>query len=455
MSLDRESRATASTPAHTRRRSLGLAGGVGLGLLGAACAPGDQGAQSQGKGALSDAPVTLQFVTRSGKTEDEINGILGDWYAAHPSWKVQVTRGVDQTKLNALAAADEKMDVLGWFQAARTVILLLNNLRPIDDYVKRDRYNVQQFSPKEVDLVGRHEGKLWALPYAYGGNATALFYNRNLFREAGLPEPPTDWSQAWTWEPFRETLRKLTRRSGSSTTQVGLTGIGDPITSLLVLSDGKWISDDWKKAQADNPETMQTFERYAELILKDGVMQGSPGTDLGSGNAFLNGKAAMHTICCGPLAFSRQLEPTGIDWAFAPMPKMKHASFDLQSVVLMLPRNGANPDHAWELSKYLIDDSRFGALEERMPAVLEDAPVWVREVYKDKPNVRAQVLADGVKTARPVDKIKYHPATQEMYDAVVQPALKEIWAGNQTVKSSFATLQSQLQTIIDRSPGAS
>ena len=137
------------------------------------------------------------------------------------------------------------------------------------------------------------------------------------------------------------------------------------------------------------------------------------------------------------------------------MPKMKHASFDLQSVVLMLPRNGANPDHAWELSKYLIDDSRFGALEERMPAVLEDAPVWVREVYKDKPNVRAQVLADGVKTARPVDKIKYHPATQEMYDAVVQPALKEIWAGNQTVKSSFATLQSQLQTIIDRSPGAS
>src|SRR5918995_2174057 len=218
MSLDRESRATASTPAHTRRRSLGLAGGVGLGLLGAACAPGDQGAQSQGKGALSDAPVTLQFVTRSGKTEDEINGILGDWYAAHPSWKVQVTRGVDQTKLNALAAADEKMDVLGWFQAARTVILLLNNLRPIDDYVRRDRYNVQQFSPKEVDLVGRHEGKLWALPYAYGGNATALFYNRNLFREAGLPEPPTDWSQAWTWEPFRETLRKLTRRSGSSTT---------------------------------------------------------------------------------------------------------------------------------------------------------------------------------------------------------------------------------------------
>ena len=28
--------------------------------------------------------------------------------------------------------------------------------------------------------VGRHDGKLWALPSAYGGNATALFYNRNL-----------------------------------------------------------------------------------------------------------------------------------------------------------------------------------------------------------------------------------------------------------------------------------
>jgi multiple sugar transport system substrate-binding protein len=422
--------------------------GAGASLLAACGAPE---AKPSNAGKLSEGPVIIQFVTRSGKTEDEINGMLTDWYAAHPNWKVQITRGVDQTKLNTFAAADEKMDVLGWFQAARTVILLLNILRPIDDYVKKDKYPVQQFSAKEVDLVGRYDGKLYALPYAYGGNATALFYNRSLLREAGVAEPPADWNHAWSWDQFREVLRKLTKRSGSSITQVGLTGIGDPITSLCVLSDAQWISDDYKKAMADKPETIETFQRYADLILKDGVMQNSPGADLGSGNAFLNGKAALHTICCGPLAFTRQLEPTGIDWAFAPMPKMKYTSLDFQSVVLMLPRSGQNPDHGWELTKYLIEGSRFGNLEERMPAVLEDAPIWTRENYKDKPNVRAQVLADGVKVARPVDKIKYHPATQEMYDTV-QPALRDIWAGKETVRATFGTLQQQLQAIIDRSP---
>jgi len=32
--------------------------------------------------------------------------------------------------------------------------------------------------------------------------------------------------------------------------------------------------------------------------------------------------------------------------------------------------------------------------------------------------LRSQVVADSVQVARPVDKIKYHPANQEMYDTV-------------------------------------
>ncbi|MGH2370085.1 MAG: extracellular solute-binding protein, partial [Chloroflexota bacterium] len=408
------------------------------------------GAGQQAGGSLADAPATIQFVTRSGKTEDEINGMLQEWNAAHPTWKVQVTRGVDQTKLSALTAAGEKMDVLGWFQAARTVILLLNNLRPIDDYVRRDRFPVQRYSAQEVELVGRYEGKLYALPYAYGGNATAVFYNRSLFREAGVAEPPADWNRAWTWDQLRDVLRKLTKRAGSTITQVGLTQIGDPITSLLVLSDGKWISDDYQKAMADRPETVEPFERYADLILKDGVLRASPGVDLGSGDPFINGKAAMHIICCGPLAYSNRLEGSGLDWGFAPMPKLKHTSPDFQSVIVALTTSGQYPEHGWELMKYLLEDSRFGNLEQRMPAVLEDASAWAKENYKDYPNARAQVLADGVKFARPVDKIKYHPGTKEMYD-LVQPALKDAWAGKQAVKAMMSTLQPQLQAIIDRS----
>jgi hypothetical protein len=48
-------------------------------------------------------------------------------------------------------------------------------LRPIGDYVKKDCFQVERYSAKEVDLVGRYEGKRYALPYAYVGNNTAVF----------------------------------------------------------------------------------------------------------------------------------------------------------------------------------------------------------------------------------------------------------------------------------------
>jgi multiple sugar transport system substrate-binding protein len=368
---------------------------------------------------------------------------------------VDVVQGVTDEKLAAHVAADDKMDALTYNYAARTMILAYNLLRPIDGFVSKDRYNVAKFSPKEVDLVGRHAGKLWALPYAYGGNATALFYNRNLFTEAGVPEPPADWNQAWAFDQFRDYARKLTRRSGSTLTQVAINGLSDApantVTSLGVLSDAKMISDDYKTALLDRPETVDVFQRYADLILKDLVTTTSPGADLGSGNAFLNGKQAMHVICCGPLTFVRQLKPTGIDWGFAPTPKMKYTSPDFQSVLTLMPRTGEHPDHGWELFKYLIEDARLGTLEERVPAVLEDAADWAKASFAEYPKARAQVLVDGIKVARPVDKIKYHPATTELY-ATAKPLLDGMFAGQQTVKQAFTTLQPQFQAILDRSP---
>jgi ABC-type glycerol-3-phosphate transport system substrate-binding protein len=68
----------------TRRHCLGFAGSAGLltGLL-AACSAPQAPAASQGPAA--DAPVTIHFATRSGKTEDDIKGILGEWQEAHPT----------------------------------------------------------------------------------------------------------------------------------------------------------------------------------------------------------------------------------------------------------------------------------------------------------------------------------------------------------------------------------
>lgn len=438
----------------TRRRQLGLGGGLAaLGALSLAACGG--GSAQSARSALSGAPATITFYKRGTLVEADVDLMMQEWYARHPTWKVELTQGKNTLEaLTPAIAGGEKIDLLGWYQTARGLILTTGIPRALDEYVRRDKYPVNRFSPKELDLVGKRDGKLFALFYAYGGNLTATFYNRALFKQSGIAEPPADWNKAWTWDQFRETLRSLTRKSGTTTTQVGITNYGDPITSLLVDSDAKWISDDYKKMQADSPELLQTLERWADIAAKDGSAMASQGVDLGTTNAeqaFMAGRAAMHTVCCGPANPAKKFTEAGIDWGFAPTPKMKYASPDFQSNIVLITKGGEHPDHSWELMKYLIEDNRWGAHEGRVPAFLDDAHTWAKETFKSAPASRLEVVADSVKVARPVDKIKYHPAGDELYK-VIQPVLAEIWQGKATVRASIPPLQPQLQALMDRTP---
>ena len=438
----------------TRRRVLrtALVAPLAPALL-AAC--GASSTTQSAQSTLSDAPVTVKFFKRGTLADADVELMLKDWYAKHPTWKVELTQGKNNLEaLTPFLAGGEKIDLLGWYQTVRGLILQTGIPKALDDYVRRDKYPVSRFSAKEVDLVGRSDGKLFALFYAYGGNLTATFYNRALFMQAGVPEPPTDWNKAWTWDEFRGALRKLTKKSGATTTQVGMTNYGDPITSLLVHSDAKWITDDYKKIQADSPEVLQTLERWADIVTKDGSAMDSQGVDLGTTNreqAFLTGRAAMHTVCCGPANPARKFTDAGMDWGFAPSPKMKYTSPDFQSNIVLVTKVGDRSDHAWELMKYLIEDNRWGAPEGRVPAFLDDAHKWAKETFKNTPNARPEVVADGLKFARPVDKIKYHPAGDALYK-VIQPVLTEIWQGKATVRAAISPLQSQLQALMEQTP---
>jgi multiple sugar transport system substrate-binding protein len=52
-------------------------------------------------------------------------------------------------------------------------------------------------------------GKLWAIPYT--ASVDAMYYNKTMLKEAGIPEPPTDWNDpGWTWDDLRAAAKTLT-----------------------------------------------------------------------------------------------------------------------------------------------------------------------------------------------------------------------------------------------------
>ena len=86
---------------------------------------------------------------------------------------------------------------------ARQLIESIDAVQPIDDLVRRDRFDLNRYNKEALEATGRYDGKLYTLTYAYGGDVAAVVYNKALFRGAGVPEPSSDWSKPWTWDEFR------------------------------------------------------------------------------------------------------------------------------------------------------------------------------------------------------------------------------------------------------------
>jgi len=72
-------------------------------------------------------------------------------------------------------------------------------------------FNEQKLRLNFVDVVANdflNQGKVWAAPLSV--DSLALYYNKDLFNEAGISNPPKNWNE------FREDAKLLTKRSASS-----------------------------------------------------------------------------------------------------------------------------------------------------------------------------------------------------------------------------------------------
>ena len=71
----------------------------------------------------------------------------------------------------------------------------------------------------------------------------------------------------------------------------------------------RWLTPDYKTVVCDSQQTIDAFTKFDDLLFKDRVTAQSPGANLGSGNAFLTGKAAVNMRLAARLNFA--LAPGG------------------------------------------------------------------------------------------------------------------------------------------------
>jgi multiple sugar transport system substrate-binding protein len=239
-------------------------------------------------------PGTLQVWVSWGDNPAQIQELFNKYGEAN-NVKVQVNAPVDLDKITAALSGSQPPDILVMGDTQQVPTWANEGLVfPLDEIIAASKIDTNDIFPAMLGQCA-YKDDHYCLPW--GTDTYALYWNKDLFEEAGLdPEKPPK-----SLEELAEYADKLTKvDANGEITQIGF--IPDFSWShhevFIPMFGGFWISDDGKKVQLDSPAVIdgikwqqQFYTKYGpEKVLK---FTSSLGDYNSAEHGFMSGKVAM------------------------------------------------------------------------------------------------------------------------------------------------------------------
>lgn len=371
---------------------------------------------------------------------------------------LQIGRDEYNEKLQTMATSGEMPDcgmvaedtVIGW---ARDGLL-----SDVDIYAGQDNLPLDY-------LAFKYNGKTVA--YSAANEVLALWYNKTMFDEAGIPYPPTTLDEAWTWDEFIEVAKKLTidangKHPGEAgfdknkTVQYGayVNQYTWQLEVWALSNGGSFFSPDGTSVVFDDA-AVEAMQKVFDLHLVENVAPLNDGTqDNGFASSLGAGNVAMCTEGQWATGF-RGAGFDGIDYGVAVLPYMKQkATIATGGPTGVFATTKYSEEAADFLRWYNSEENNIGTIlagwwmPTKMNWYTDEALLksWV-----DDCEFRAALPAEAYKTAivdvaLDTDVTKqtawyYTPNTYEVLVKTLQPALVEAINGSKTAKDVIAAVR--------------
>jgi multiple sugar transport system substrate-binding protein len=334
-----------------RRTVLKMAAGVGLAGVGSL-------GLARKTSAASD--VTLDIWTGFPEVNPFYQAVAAEYAKTHPNVKFTFfttsLREAEQ-KLSTAVPTGTGPDIfdigtnisVNFIEAG----LIEPNPPAIDEYLKSGAWN------KFVVDFCSINGKSYGLPL-WEGSKASMFYNKAMFRDAGIANPPS------TFEELVTTAQKLTKvdasgkmiRSGIS---LRLSGQGSGVTEkfryMLEGAGGAVVartpSGKWHNA-FDNDKGRAALQFYVDAVQKYKIDDPKVQHDA---DAFASGSTAMLFREAWVIGTIQEKNPT-LEYGTAPIPKWTASSSNrmlLQPWAVYVNGKSNNKDAAWDFLQFLTN----------------------------------------------------------------------------------------------------
>jgi multiple sugar transport system substrate-binding protein len=386
---------------------------------------------------------------------EEVTIVFSDWHLAEPHWEKALNEAMTifekehpgitvdmrvvsyaekETKYTTEIEAGKGPDVFHLHAYSVKSFLEKGYARDLTSFIEREGPGFTDVWYSQTLEIMRKEGRFYALPGDF--MSMVLFYNTELFREAGLdPDSPPG-----TWKQFLDYAKKLTRdRDGDGkidTWGFGTIGAISPgfelrFTPVLFSHGGQYLTDDHSCSMLHTPAAREAFTFFTSLVFKHkvvppGVTSQNPGSVR---QQMANERVAM-LLGSGwtpPIVDTNNPDLNALEvLRAAPVPVKegyggKYTTTAWLSAWLMNP-NTDHPEASWQLMKFItsremeqkwFDDARV--LSSRQDVSGEYAPL-----LEDK---FAQVIAGQLAHSMFVPQVKEWPQVIEAVNTAAQEAM--------------------------------
>jgi multiple sugar transport system substrate-binding protein len=449
----------------SRRRFLQMSASTvtALGALSlAGCAPALPGAQPAGSGSGAAAPATetatLNFVV------DTINEghvqVRNEWSQKFSEQHEGITvnhqpvPGQDyNTRIQTLFAAGTPPDVYRYLQEITPIVTVVEknlHLR-LDDYVERDNYDLSDFRPDAVGLYA-WDGGLYALPRDYGNQN--LFYNLDLFEEAGLEPPSADWENTdYTFDVFLEQTQQLTKRSGNRTEQWGfLVNRGwRPWASWVYSNGGVAVNRDDRGMATEialtEPNAVEAMQFLQDLMYTHEIApRPDLESELGGFDLFASGRVAI--MLTNPSAVNQFRTIEAFNWDVGALPIGNGDRRGTGGGGTGWAGTAATqiPDAVWEFLAFIsspeaeLDEVRVGATTPSRVSVV------MSEAFLD-PNKPPKNAIGFAQAQEYVVRDPVHVNWPEIFQRILVPNMDRLWSGSASAQEVAEAIKSEADPL--------
>ena len=300
-----------------------------------------------------------------------------------------------------------------------------NVLEPLEAPLNDSKeFEPDGFYPQAMEAF-RFRGRQLCLPQNI--SSLVVYYNKDLFADAGLSAPP----EGWTWDDMLKMAADLTKDldGDNQFDQHGL-GVEPSIIRVapFVWSNGGEVVDDEDnptRFALDSPEAIEALQAFFDLTAH-GVMpreEEIEAEDLET--RFQNGRLGMFMSSRRDTPVFRTI--TDFDWDVAALPQHKEPASILHSDAYCMTSASKNKSAAWRFVEFALGPqgapitARAGRT---VPSLIEVAE---SEAFLDpgaKP-ASSQIFLDTIPIIRRVPNISTWPEIEDAVDALLEQGLFE------------------------------